>query len=80
MDDWDTPAQAIEHYTEPGNFVLDPCLGRGRTAICCQTLSRRCIGMELHPRRLACALDTLNKDHGLRIDPTGALIETKPTD
>ena len=80
MDDVDTPAHAIEHYTEPGNFVLDPCLGRGLTAVAAQTLSRRCIGMELHPRRLACTLDTLHKDHDLRIDPSGALIETKPTD
>ncbi len=76
MDDWDTPALAIEHYTEPGNFVLDPCLGLGRTAHCCQTLSRRCIGMELNPARLAHTLDTLHREHDLTVEYGGTLIQT----
>jgi len=73
MDDAHTPAHAIEAFTEEGNFVLDPCLGRGLTAMTCQALGRRCIGMELNPRRLAVALDTLHKKHGLEIKPSGPL-------
>lgn len=74
MDDALTPAIAIEHYTEPGNFVLDPCIGRGLTALAAQSLSRRCIGMELNPRRLAVTLDRLHKDHDLQIEPSGTLL------
>jgi hypothetical protein len=76
VDSDDCPGRAIEHFTEPGNFVLDPCVGRGGTAIACQTLSRRCIGMELNPRRLAVTLDRLHKDHDLRIDPSGDLVSS----
>lgn len=59
MDDDYTPAWAIEHFSEPSAVIFDPCMGRGLTAITADQLGRRFIGCELHPRRLAVALDRL---------------------
>jgi len=61
MDDDDTPAIAMFHSTQKGQWVFDPCLGRGLTSLVAQRLDRRCVGLELHPRRLACAIDKLHK-------------------
>lgn len=36
----------IEHYTRPGDLVLDPFLGSGATAIACLRLGRRFVGVE----------------------------------
>jgi len=59
LDDEQTPAWAIEASTRPGDLVCDPCLGRGLTALAAHQLGRRFVGTELHPRRLAWALDRL---------------------
>ena len=41
--------RTIEQLTEPGDLVLDPCLGSGPTAEACLQTGRRCIGYELDP-------------------------------
>ncbi len=60
MDDSKTPAWALSQYQAPLT-VFDPCLGRGLTAVSAHRLGHRVVGMELHPRRLACAIDALVK-------------------
>lgn len=59
MDDEDTPLWAIEQSSVPGDTVVDFCVGRGLTAMAAQKTGRRCIGIEMHPRRLAVAIDRL---------------------
>lgn len=59
MDDLYTPGKVIEEHTLPGDYVLDPCVGRGLTAVRAHELGRVCVGGELHPRRLAVTLDKL---------------------
>lgn len=60
MDDADTPGWAIERSTQPGDLVIDPCIGRGGTLVHAHRLGRVVRGSELHPRRLAVALDKLH--------------------
>ena len=36
----------IEHYTEPGDLVVDPYCGSGTTGVACVQLGRRFIGIE----------------------------------
>jgi hypothetical protein len=59
LDDGKTPRVAIDAFTEPGDVMLDPCLGRGLTAISANAAGRVCVGLELNPRRLAVAIDLL---------------------
>ena len=59
MDDEHTPGIAIEHSSEEGDWVFDPCTGLGCTARHAQRLGRRFLGLELHPRRLANTLAQL---------------------
>jgi len=40
-------AYLIRTYTNPGDLVLDNCLGSGTTAVACIQEGRRCIGMEM---------------------------------
>ncbi len=37
----------IQTWTEPGDIVLDPCLGSGTTLVACVRLGRRGIGIEI---------------------------------
>jgi hypothetical protein len=43
------PAVVIGALSSPGEFVLDPFLGSGTTAVEAQRLGRRCIGIEINP-------------------------------
>ncbi|MBO4707112.1 MAG: hypothetical protein J5594_00945 [Elusimicrobiaceae bacterium] len=43
------PRQLIKRYTKKGDYVLDPFLGSGTTAIECENLQRGCVGIELNP-------------------------------
>ena len=72
MDDELTPTVAIAAGSTPDALVFDPCTGRGGTCRAAHQLSRRFLGLELHPRRLACALDWLH-NHGLQPERVGAL-------
>lgn len=60
MDDERTPRMAMNLFTEPGDVVVDLCLGLGATARAAGT-DRRCWGLELHPRRCSAALADLRK-------------------
>lgn len=40
----------IKTYTNPGETVLDSCMGSGTTAIACMNTGRKFIGFELDPR------------------------------
>jgi len=42
-------AHAIEHYTEPGDLVLDPMCGIGTTLVEAIDLERRAVGVEYEP-------------------------------
>jgi hypothetical protein len=59
LDDEMTPKWAIENTTLRGDLVCDPCCGRGLTAVAAARAGRSFVGSELHPRRLAVALDRL---------------------
>lgn len=61
LDDTKTPAWAVSASTSDGDLVCDPCTGRGLTAVAAHQSGRRFVGTELHPRRLAVALDRLHK-------------------
>lgn len=38
----------VRTYTDPGDLVLDNCMGRGTTGVACLQAGRRFIGMELN--------------------------------
>lgn len=61
MDDEDTPSWAISRGTKLGDMVADCCMGRGLTCRSAVTNGRRFIGTELHPRRLAVAIQWLSE-------------------
>ena len=37
----------VRTYTNPGDTVLDNCMGRGTTGVACVNTGRRFIGMEM---------------------------------
>lgn len=39
----------INTYTNPGDVVLDNCIGSGSTAVACINTDRRCVGFEINP-------------------------------
>jgi hypothetical protein len=49
----------IEHCR--GQFVADPCVGKGMTARMAHEFGMRCVGLELNPRRLQVTIDWLTK-------------------
>lgn len=61
MDDDDTPGKAIRLCLAKGELVIDYCTGRGGTCRAAAGIGRRFAGLELHPRRMAVALDWLDK-------------------
>lgn len=59
------PAALLEYliltYTEPGETVLDCCMGSGSTGTACIRTGRRFIGMELDPERFREAAERLGQ-------------------
>jgi len=49
----------IKTYSNPGDVVLDNCLGSGTTAIACLDLDRKFIGIELEPKYVKLARDRI---------------------
>lgn len=49
----------IRTYSEPGDLVLDPCMGSGTTLVAARNLSRRSIGIELDAGYVAVAKNRL---------------------
>ena len=39
----------VKTYSNPGNVVLDPCMGSGSTGIACLNTDRQFIGIEKDP-------------------------------
>lgn len=74
VDDLETPSLAIQRLTQPGDVVVDPCLGLGTTSRAAALLDRRCLASELHPRRLSCAINDLVKKFGLRAEKVGNFV------
>lgn len=72
MDDDDTPAWCLQRTTAVNDTVVDLCLGRGLTLRAAHALNRRALGLELHPRRLAVAIDWAAKQ-GLRPERVACL-------
>lgn len=52
----------IRTYTNPGNVVLDNCMGSGTTGVACLKTSRRFIGIELKPKFFAIAQQRLTAE------------------
>lgn len=48
--------------TRPGDFVLDPFFGSGTAGVVAQRLSRRYVGIELHPEYVSLAASRLEAD------------------
>lgn len=48
--------------TREGDFVLDPFLGSGTTALVCQNLNRNFAGIEIEPKYVEMAKDRLQKE------------------
>jgi hypothetical protein len=73
LDDEDTPRKAIAESTVPYEWVWDPCTGKGLTAVAAASLGRRFIGLELHPRRLAVAIERLVQTTGQAAQAVGTI-------
>lgn len=61
------PKIFIEHYSKPGEIVLDVFLGSGSTLIAAEATGRVCYGIELDPKMLACCLERANA-YGLQCE------------
>lgn len=60
LDDDDTPYEAIaKEPLRTGAIVFDACTGRGLTCRAAYSNKKKFMGIELHPRRLAVAIDWL---------------------
>ena len=60
LDDDDTPYEAIaKEPLKPDAIVFDSCTGRGLTCRAAYSNKKKFMGTELHPRRLAVAIDWL---------------------
>lgn len=74
MDDAATPGVAMLEYTEPGQVVVDLCLGLGCTSRSAHWQGRHCWGLELHPRRCSATLADLAKLTGQQPMNIGQLV------
>lgn len=52
----------VKTYTNPGDTVLDNCMGSGSTAIACMRTGRHFIGMEKDPKYFQTALKRVNAE------------------
>jgi site-specific DNA-methyltransferase (adenine-specific) len=53
----------IKTYTNPGELVLDNCMGSGTTGVACQHLNRNFIGIELDENYFNIAKNRIEKAH-----------------
>lgn len=42
----------IDHFTKPGDLVLDPFIGGGTTKVACKLIGRRCVALDIDPAAL----------------------------
>lgn len=68
-DEFDVMDDILLARTQPGEAILDPCLGRGLMLRAALRTGRVCYGTELHPRRLAAAIDSAQKLSTLTFTP-----------
>lgn len=54
------PRNLILHYTQPGDWVLDPMVGSGTTLVECRLLGRNGIGVDINLQALMLTMDRLN--------------------
>ena len=55
------PYRCAKLFSYVGDKILDPFLGSGTTAIACEHLGRKCIGIELDPEYVKIILSRLEK-------------------
>ena len=55
----DVARAAIEAFSKPGDWVLDPFMGIGSTALACLKLKRECVGFEIDKQYLKVAADRI---------------------
>jgi site-specific DNA-methyltransferase (adenine-specific) len=53
-------AYLIRTYTNPGDVVLDPCMGSGSTGVAATMTNRKFIGMELEPGHFTTAKERIS--------------------
>ncbi len=58
------PTWFIRLFTQPGDLVLDPFLGSGTTAVACEQLGRRYVGIEINPEYVQIAQNRLHEMSG----------------
>ncbi|MBA8926924.1 SAM-dependent methyltransferase [Kutzneria viridogrisea] len=64
-------AHAIDHYTDPGDLVLDPMCGIGTTLVEAVHLGRRAVGIEYEPHWVDVARANLALAHTAGVDHNG---------
>ena len=52
----------IDLLTDPGDLVLDPCMGSGTTAIACEQTGRRYICGDINPNHAVIAIQRLREE------------------
>ena len=71
MDDIDTPAWAIENYSEPGDVVFDVTCGQGWTGKVAFERDRHFMGFEMNTMRLGRAMDIAIAHYGVEAEQIG---------
>ncbi|KAA2262871.1 site-specific DNA-methyltransferase [Solihabitans fulvus] len=64
-------AHAIDHYTQPGDLVLDPMCGIGTTLVEAVHAGRRAVGIEYEPHWVEVARANLDLARGAGVDHDG---------
>lgn len=77
-DDMDVIDDILLARTQPGDAILDPCLGRGLMLRAALRTGRVCYGTELHPRRLAAAIDSAHRIAPLTFTRADTLSSVEP--